>query len=153
MQFQASEPGVYKQMICFDFTGQAPYVVRQLHVFVGNEGDQGYELERYRYTYTVSKADWNSSNVRVVPSDWPNYDREAFARQLLAKWKPLGAALENDSSVLRTRSYGPDNYKSVMHALVRLEEAAVVRRVDDRWDLVQGAQLSFNDCTAPLLEA
>jgi hypothetical protein len=25
--------------------------------------------------------------------------------------------------------------------------------VDDRWDLVQGARLSFNDCTAPLLEA
>ena len=37
--------------------------------------------------------------------------------------------------------------------LLWLEEAAVVRRVDDRWDLVQGARLSFNDCTAPLLEA
>ena len=37
--------------------------------------------------------------------------------------------------------------------LLWLEEAAVIRRVDDRWDLVQGAQLSFNDCTAPLLEA
>ena len=37
--------------------------------------------------------------------------------------------------------------------LLWLEEAAVARRVDDRWDLVQGARLSFNDCTAPLLEA
>ena len=148
VKFRCTQPGVYKEVVCFDFTGQAPYIVKPIFVFVGNKRNPLFEIERFRYEATADELDWNLSIAETVMSDWLSYDREPVARQLLSRWKPLGVALENDTFALQTRSIGPDNYKKVMHGLIRLEEAAVsgaMSRVYIDWPtlLVQSTSLGY----------
>ena len=66
--------------------------------------------------------------------------------------------------VFRKLEQGPLDTRKIYRNLNRLsarecneclgwmEQAGISRRIDDQWELVKDARLSFNDCSTPLLE-
>jgi len=99
---------------------------------------------------------------------------EAFARFLVRRMANARTMMMHAGAVAQRRSQiervfrkleqGPLDTRKIYRNLNRLsarecneclgwmEQAGISRRIDDQWELVKDARLSFNDCSTPLLE-